>query len=250
MKTLNGKFAVVTGGTRGIGRAISKELARSGAAVLALYARNRVPAEELEKEARENGWNLTCLRGDLTDAAKREELCKMIKEKTDIVDILVHSAASGVHRDSMELTQKHLNWTFDTNVFSIHELLRELLPIMRKGGRVIGITSHGGTRVIPFYAAVGASKGALESLFRHYASELGPKGITVNMVCPGMILTDAIDAFPNKEKRVEHAISHTPTGRLTTVEEVAGVVSFLCSPVADQIVGQTIVVDGGKTLSS
>jgi enoyl-[acyl-carrier protein] reductase III len=121
---------------------------------------------------------------------------------------------------------------------------------MKPGSRIVAVTSSGGTRVIPFYTAVGSSKGALESLFRHYAAELAPQGIAVNMVCPGLVLTDAVEAFPDKDARTQKTIDATPSGRLTTPEDVAGVVNFLMSPAASQIIGQTLVIDGGKTLSS
>ena len=115
---------------------------------------------------------------------------------------------------------------------------------------MIGVTSSGGTRVIPYYAAVGSSKGAMESLFRHYAFEWAPRDIAVNCVCPGLVLTDAVEAFPDKESRSQRALESTPTGKLTIPEDVAQLVGFLCSPFASQIVGQTIVIDGGKTLLS
>jgi enoyl-[acyl-carrier protein] reductase III len=119
------------------------------------------------------------------------------------------------------------------------------------GGRIVGITSNGGTHVIPYYAAVGSSKGALESLFRHYAKELAEKSIAVNLVCPGMVLTDAVEAFPDKETRIQKATEGTPSGRLTTEEDVGELVNFLCtSKVAAQIIGQTLTVDGGKCLLS
>ena len=90
----------------------------------------------------------------------------------------------------------------------------------------------------------------MESLFRHYAHEWAPQGIAVNLVCPGLVLTDAVEAFPDKETRTQKTIDVTPTGRLTTPDDVAKLVSFLCSPVAGQIIGQTITIDGGKTLIS
>ncbi|MBS1984862.1 MAG: SDR family oxidoreductase [Bdellovibrionales bacterium] len=247
---LSGKFAVVTGGTRGIGRAISLSLAARGARVVALYARDREHAEKLELEAREQKLTLTTLKGDLTDDESFKKVVASLKESSAHVDILVHSAASGVHRAAMELSPRHLKWTFEINVFAFHSLMRELVPLMPSGARVIGITSSGGTRVIPFYAAVGASKGALESLLRHYASELAPRGIAVNCVCPGMVLTDAVDAFPDRDARIAKATGATPSGRLTNPEEVAELVSFLSSPAAAQIIGQTFTIDGGKTLSS
>ncbi|MEZ4741434.1 MAG: SDR family oxidoreductase [Bdellovibrionota bacterium] len=245
------KTAIVTGGTRGIGKAISIALAKSGYKVLALYARNRDTAEAFEEEAKQQNLSVETIRGDLTKDDSFKEIISAIKSKTDFVDAIVHSAASGVHKASTDLTLKHLRWTFEINVFSIHNLLKELIPQLRPGGRIVGITSNGGTHVIPYYAAVGSSKGALESLFRHYARELAERDISVNLVCPGMVMTDAVDAFPDKENRIQKAIEGTPTGRLTTVQDVGELVHFLCtSPVASQLVGQTIVLDGGKSLLS
>lgn len=244
------KVALVTGGTRGIGGAISLHLAELGYRVLSLYARDSESAQQLEAAAQQKNLKIECLRGDLTHPEKFKTLLSEIQSKTNKIDVVVHSAASGVHRKAMDLSLKHLSWTFDINVFAIHHLLQNIVPMMTHGGRIVGVTSSGGTRVIPFYSAVGASKGAMESLFRHYASELAPQGIAVNCVCPGLVLTDAVEAFPDKDARLAKTIESTPTGQLTTPEDVARVVAFLCTPAASQIIGQTIVIDGGKTLSS
>lgn len=244
------KVAVITGGTRGIGRAVSLQLAGQGYRVFALYSRDRDAAATLEQLAKQKNLHIECLRGDLTHPEKFKILMSELLSKINCVDVLVHSAASGVHRKAMELSLKHMSWTFDINVFAIHQLIRGLIDLIPSGGRIVGITSSGGVRAIPYYAAVGASKGALESLFRHYAFELASKGISVNCVCPGLVLTDAVEVFPDKETRLDKTIEGTPSGRLTTCEDVAQVVSFLCSPGAAQIIGQTLVVDGGKTLSS
>jgi enoyl-[acyl-carrier protein] reductase III len=244
------KVALITGGTRGIGRAVSLNLAEQGYQVIALYGRDRTSAQELETAAKEKNLDVKTLRGDLTHPEKFKALTDEIRAAVSRVDVIVHCAASGVHKKAMELTMKHMTWTFDINVFAIHNLIQTFLDLIPAGGRIVGVTSSGGTRVIPFYAAVGSSKGAMESLFRHYASELAPQGIAVNLVCPGLVLTDAVEAFPDKDTRLQKTMDATPSGRLTTPEDVAQVVSFLCSPVAGQIIGQTIVIDGGKTLSS
>lgn len=244
------KVAVVTGGTRGIGAAISLDLARQGYNVLSLYGRARASADQLSAQAASEGLDIECLRGDLTHPDKFKAITDDIRSRTDRIDALVHCAATGVHRPALELTPKHMQWTMDLNVFAIHHLIQELIGLIPQGGRIIGITSSGGTRVIPYYAAVGTSKGALESLFRHYAFELAPKGIAVNLVCPGLVLTDAVDHFPEKDERVKRTTDATPTGRLTEPADVAHLVSFLCGPLAGQIIGQTICIDGGKTLIS
>ena len=245
----SGRVAVVTGGTRGIGRAVSLALARSGLIVYAVYVRNRESAAHLAEQAAREQLTIECLRADLTDPERVNACVAAITAVRPRIDVIVHSAASGVHRDVASLTPKHLQWTLDVNVLAIHTLVQALLPHIPSGGRIIGITSQGSSRVAPHYAAVGTSKGALDSLFRYYAQELAPRGIVVNLVCPGMVLTDAIDAFPDRDERIRATVSRTPTGRLTAADEVAGVVLFMCSDDASQIVGQTIVIDGGRTLS-
>lgn len=243
------RVAVVTGGTRGIGRAITLALGRSGYRVYAIYARNRKGEKELAELSRQQGADIRCIRADLTDNAGVASCVNTIKAENEHVDVVVHSAASGVHREASKLTLKHMNWTFEVNLFSIQALLIDLVPMIPPGGRIVGISSFGATHVFsPFYGAVGATKGALEALFRHYARELAPRGISVNCVCPGLVVTEAIESFPDKDEQLSFGISVTPSGRLTTPNDVAGVVLFVCSDAAQQIVGQTIFVDGGRSL--
>ncbi len=250
MESFKGKNVVITGGTRGIGKAISLVMAEAGAHVVALYARDRKSAEALAELATQREMKISTLRGDLTDPESFEKVVSEIKQACPQIDFLIHCAASGVHKAATALTDKHMRWTFDINFFVAHKLVAALVERIPAGGRIVGLTSPGGTRTIPHYAAIGASKGALESLFRHYAQELAPKGISVNMVCPGMVMTDAAQAFPELEQRLSATLKATPTGQLTTVEQVAHMVHFLCQKPAAQIVGQTIVMDGGKGLMS
>ncbi|NTU97059.1 MAG: SDR family oxidoreductase [Chlorobiaceae bacterium] len=248
MKSFESKTVIVTGGTRGIGRAVSLALAGQGARVIALYARSRKSAAELEKEALGKGLNISTIRGDLTHDDSYHEVVTRLHDECDHIDILVHSAASGVHRKAMELSDRQLKWTFEINFFAVHRLTRELIGKMGRGGRIIGITSPGGTHVIPSYTAVGSTKGAMDALFRHYAMELAPLGIAVNLVCPGLVMTEAAKALPELERMLNVTLDYTPSGKLTTSEDVAEVVAFLASDAASQIIGQTVVVDGGKTL--
>jgi enoyl-[acyl-carrier protein] reductase III len=244
-----GRVALVTGGTRGIGRAITLGLARAGYRVVAVYARNRAAASALAELALEEGLDILPVRADLTDTDHLSVLLHRLKEITSDLEVVIHSAASGVHRTVYELSAKQLAWTLETNVTAFHRLMHELLPLMGKGGRVLGITSSGASRTLPFYTAVGASKGALDALFRHYARELAPRGISVNLICPGFTVTEATAALPESDTRQSTALSETPTGSLTIPEDVASVVLFLCSSAAKQIVGQTIVIDGGHSLN-
>ena len=241
--------ALVTGGTRGIGRALSVALARDGYSVIAGYARDREAAAELTQLARQEGLTITAVRADLRDPSQTAELVQAVRHDSHVLAAFVHAAASGVHKPVEKLTSKHLSWTLETNVVPVQDLFRELLPLMQAGSRILGITSSGATHALSCYAAVGASKAALEALFRHYARELAPQGIIVNLICPGLVETEGWAALPDARSRTESALRTTPTRRLTTPQDVAALAIFLCSESARQIVGQTIVVDGGHRLS-
>lgn len=239
---------LVTGGTRGIGRAISLQLARGGAAVVANYARNDAAAQALVEQAVGEGLAVEALRADLTTpkgmAAAQELMAACAVGSVS----LVHCAATGVHRPFETLTAKHWDWTMALNARVFLELVQTLLPGMGPGSAVIAVSSAGAVRAVPAYAAIGSSKGALEALARHLAVELAPRGIRVNILSPGSVLTEAWDTFPDKERRIAEAVARTPRGRLVTPAEVAVLARFLCSPAAEGIVGQTVVIDGGARI--
>lgn len=247
--SLADRTVLVTGGTRGIGRAISLQLARAGARVVANYARNDAAAQSLADEAAASVLPLTTLRGDLSTPkgmeATREALAGVAQGELSIV----HAAATGVHRPLSSLTLRHWDFTFALNVRAFFELVQMLRPQLGAGSGIVALSSAGAVRAVPAYAAIGSSKGALESLARHMATELAPEGIRVNIVSPGSVLTEAWDAFPDKEQRMADAVARTPRGRLVTPQEVAMLVQFLLSPAAEGIVGQTLVIDGGARIA-
>jgi enoyl-[acyl-carrier protein] reductase III len=246
--SLIGMVVLVTGGTRGIGRAISVQLARGGATVIANYARNDEAAESLRAAANAEGIALEVLRADLTLpkglAAVRE---RMEQAQGGIVS-LVHCAATGVHRRFEELTSRHWDWTITLNARTFLELVQALLPRFSAGSAVIAVSSAGAIRAVPAYAAVGASKGALESLARHMAVELAPRGVRVNILSPGSVATEAWSALPDKEQRLSEAARRSPLGRLVTPEEVGLAARFLCSPASGGVVGHSLVVDCGTRI--
>jgi len=241
---LSGRI-LVTGGTRGIGRAISMRFARAGASVTANYLRDQKAAEELKASAEREGLSIELCRADLTSPRGLEQIEKSIQDSGGSLSGLVHCAATGVHRTISELTGRHFDWTFSLNVRAFFELMQVLTNRFSERSSVVAISSIGARRALPYYSLVGASKGALEALARHLAVELAPRGIRVNVLAPGTVATEVWKVLPEAEERVAAAINHTPIRRLVTPEEVAWAAQFLCSQASMGMVGQTLVVDGG-----
>ncbi|MBI1876841.1 MAG: SDR family oxidoreductase [Chloroflexi bacterium] len=248
---LTHKTALITGSSRGIGRAIALELARLGADVVVHYVRKKQAAEEVVAAVEKLGCRAMAVKANLAEASQIEAMLDEVRAKAGRCDIFVGNAASGTPRDILDVTDKHWDWTMDVNARAILRCVQRLVPGMEQAGwgRIINITSPGSTRVLPHYGAIGLSKAVVESLTRYLAVDLAPKGILVNAVSPGLVATDAVTAFPVDLQAVfEHVQNRTPAGRLVTPEDVARIVAFLCSDAAAMIVGQTIMVDGGYGL--
>jgi NAD(P)-dependent dehydrogenase (short-subunit alcohol dehydrogenase family) len=243
--SLREKTIVITGGTRGIGQAISLRFARAGATVIANYLRNESAAECLKATATEEGLAITLCRADLTNERGLEQLDRSLQESGSRLSGLVHCAATGVHRPLEELTERHFDWTFNVNVRAFFKLIKLLMGRFSDGSSIVAVSSWGALRALPSYSLVGSSKGALEALARHLAVELAPRGIRVNILTAGAVLTEAWKAIPDSETRIAETIRRTPLGRLVTAEEVAYGAQFLCSDASAGIVGQTLVLDGG-----
>ena len=246
--TFGGRVALVTGGSRGIGRAISLELARHGADVAFNYLRDHEAAAAAEEEISALGVRCLKVRAHLGDVEKIRTLFDRVRSAFGRLDILVNNAASGVQLPAAELTDKHWQWTMNINARAPWLCAIEASRIMGEGGRIVNITSQGSQRVLPYYFSVGTSKAALEAITRYLAVELAPKGISVNAVSGGYMETSALDHFPNRDDMVE-ASKSTPAGRALTPEDVAKVVAFLCTDEAEMIRGQVVVVDGGFSLT-
>lgn len=246
---LSGSF-LVTGGTRGIGRAISMQFARVGARVLTNYLRNETAAAQLEAQAAAEELSVELCRADLTSPEGLRRLDEVVQASGQPLAGMVHCAAIGAHRPISMLTARHLDWTLALNVRAFFELVKLFLPSFVAGSSIVALSSPGALRAVPDYAVVGASKGALESLARHLAVELAPKGIRVNIIAPGAVATEAWKGIPDGEARLAAAAKRSPIGRLVTPEEVALAAQFLCSPAASGINGHTLVVDGGAGIAA
>ncbi len=248
MFELQGKVALVTGSSRGIGKAIALRLAENGVNLVVNYIRHRADAEETARLIEEKGARCVVVKANVADDDHVRAMFDVIKAEYGRLDVLVSNAASGVLKPLMELDGRHWNWAMDINARALLTLVQQAVPLMQPGGRVMAVSSLGSVRAVENYAAVGASKAALESLVRHMAVELGPKGINVNTISAGAVDTEALKKFPNRQTILDMALARTPLGRLTLPEDVADVSLFLCSDLAKMISGQTIVVDGGYSI--
>jgi len=246
--SLHGTHALVVGGTRGIGRAISLELARAGAHVIANYVREKTGADELEKLAAQEQLAVETLRADVSSDKGREELAAFLAERAPQLSTLVFAAATGVHKPFDGLSGRHFDFTFSLNVKAYLALVQALAPRMPEGGSIIAISSEGALHAMHHYTLVGASKAALEALSRHLAIELGPRGLRVNVISPGTVLTDAWKALPDAQARLGEAAARAANGRLVTAEEVARCARFLASPASSGISGHVLAVDGGARI--
>ena len=241
--TFEGSSVLVTGGSRGIGKAVALRFASLGARRVAIgYMRGDRAAEETSSELAALGAEPLLVRGNVASSRIAEEVAAL-----GPLDVFVHAAATGVIRPALETYDKHWDWTLSANARALLSLTRAAAPAMPAGSSIVGLSSLGSIRVLDNYALVGASKAALEALVRYLAVELAPRGIRVNAVSAGVVETGALEHFPNKEAMLEMG-RRNPVGRIVSAEDVAACVIFLCSPEAEMIRGQTVVVDGGWSL--
>lgn len=236
---------LVTGSSRGIGRAIALQLARPGGKVLINYLQNEDRAQAVADEVRAKGAEAVVVQGNVRSEADLKRLAKAM----DRIDVLVHNAAIGALKPMDKLRTSHWDLTLESSLRPFWLLSKLALDRIPRGGSIIGLSSLGSRSFVPGYAAMGAAKGGLEALTRQLAVELAPRGIRVNTVCGGLIDTDALNHFWEGEKVIATAKELTPLeNRLGTPEDMAGAVELLTMPQAGWITGQVLVVDGGMSL--
>ncbi len=247
-----GKIALITGASRGIGRALALTLAARGAVPILGYRRNEEAANETVAEIERLGSTGLAIRADLESLEEIQTMFDQVQERFGRLDFFVSNASASNFRPMMELQPHHLERTFNTNVRAFVVGTQRATRLMDRGGRIVVLSSYGSLRVFPTYANLGPTKAALEMWARYMAAELAPQGINVNAVTPGIIESDSSSYFYDTGlvAPLDTVVSKIPKRRLGTVQEAADSVLFLLSPASEYITGTTLVVDGGLVAMS
>jgi enoyl-[acyl-carrier protein] reductase III len=252
MIDLTGKTALVTGGSRGIGRACAVRLAQAGADLVLNYVTNSAAADEVAEVIQAMGRNVAVVKADVSERDDCESMMQFISETFGKLDILVSNAATGGFRPMLAITQKNFEATMKTNVLALIHLVQAGYKLLQKAegrAKVVAISSHGSHMALPMYGAVGGSKAALESFVRHFALDLGGQGINLNIVKAGLVDTDSTRRIPYAEQLFAARGLRSMTGdRYLTADDVANCVLFLASPLSDLVQGETLTVDGGAAV--
>jgi enoyl-[acyl-carrier protein] reductase III len=250
MINLAGQVAVVTGGSRGIGRACVLRLAEAGADVVINYVTSEKNATEVADRVAAMGRMPAVVRADVSEPDDVRAMLEFVARRYGRLDILVSNAASGGFRALEQSTPAHFAATMNTNVRALVTLTQAALPLLRRTegrAKVVALSSHGSEQALPHYGLIGASKAALESLVRHMALEFGPQGVNFNAVRAGLVETDSTRHVPDAESVFRAARAKTMVGsRRLTADDVADAVLYLSSRMSDLVQGQTLVVDGGE----
>jgi 3-oxoacyl-[acyl-carrier protein] reductase len=246
---LSGKKAVVTGGSRGVGRAIARMLASAGADVGISYQSRRETAEEVVLELKDLGVQAWAHGGDLSDAEAADKLFARAKAEFGTIDFFVGNAGLWEPHDAplAEMTDVQWRRTMAVNLDSIFYTTRAAIRLMNDDGRIVLISSTAGQRGEANHGDYAASKGAMISLVKGVAIELARRNITVNCVAPGWIDTE-MAALPYADGGRARIEANIPLGRVASAEDVAGPVLFLCTPLARHITGEIVNVNGGSVL--
>ena len=246
---LTGKTGVVTGGSRGVGRATAILLARAGASVGIAFRSRQAEAESVAAQLEGLGGRAWAQQGDLTDVADADALLAHAQEEFDGLDIFVanHGIWPPIDTPLAQMTDEQWHSTMNANLHSIFYTCRAAARVLRDEGRLVLVGSTAGQRGEPYHADYASSKGAMISLVKGLCIELAPRGITVNCVAPGWIDTEmSATAYEGEERqRIAESI---PIGRIATAEDVAGPIVFLCSRLGRHITGEILNINGGAVL--
>ena len=247
-KTCNGKTALVTGASRGIGRASALALAKQGGQVLIHYGRGAADAESVVQEIRAAGGRAEAVGADLSSPNGPHELAKKVRAIVgERLDILVANAGISKNASIEETTIEDFDALFAVNVRAPFFLVQQLLPILGKNSSIVFTSSLAAHAAVGNISAYAATKGAIETLVKYFASVLGPRGIRVNAVAPGVVDTE-MSSFTKSEAGRATAMSMQALKRIAEPSDIGGAAAFLASPEARWVTGTTLHVDGGSKL--
>jgi enoyl-[acyl-carrier protein] reductase III len=245
---LNRRHALITGGTRGIGRAIALRLSEAGySKIIVNYAQDDEAASTTKDQVERIGAECFPIRANLAFPTGIDELFEQAGRICPRIDAFVHCAALGAFKPLSEVKPNQWDLSMAVNARAFLQCVQKCLTFMGKGA-VVAISSLGGRMTIPDYGAIGPSKAAMEAIVRQLAMELGPQGIRINAVAGGFIETDSMKKNPGYQSTKTAVAAHTPQGRIGEPDDIADVVVFLLSPESRWIQGQVIVADGGFSL--
>lgn len=242
------KVALITGGARGIGKATALKLAESGCDIAIVYYNSSDEAMLLVEEIKALGRRAIAIQANVADHSSVKEMYVQFREHFSQLDFLVSNAASGVLKPALQMSTKHWRWCMETNALALNHLVSEGRSMMPRGSRVIALSSLGASRAIPNYAFIGASKAALEALVRSLSLELAEFGISANTISAGVVDTDALKHFPNRQQLLDEYQATSLAAQPLTPQDVANTVYLLCLPEAEMIKGHTLFVDAGYSV--
>lgn len=252
MIDLTGRVALITGSSRGIGRACALRLAEAGADIVVNFISSQQAAMDVAEEITGLGRKAFVVKADVSEQDDVQSLMDFITEQVGQLDILVSNAATGGFRPLLSATERNFRATFGTNVLALLNLVQAAVPLLeRSAGRakVIALSSHGSDTALPWYGLIGSSKAALESLARHLTLEVGNRGINVNVVKSGLVETDSTRQIPHADRIFAARKDKAMMGdRMLTTQDVADAVLFLACPLSDLVQGETLTVDGGAAI--
>ena len=254
MIDLTGRVALITGGSRGIGRACALRLAEAGADIVINYVTSQSAAERVAEEIQALGRNVAVVKADVSQQVDIQSMIEFVGETLGRLDILVSNAATGGFRALLGATARNFHAAYETNVLALLYLVQAAMPLLERKedegrSKVIALSSHGSHMALPFYGLIGSSKAALESLARHLTLEIGDRGVNINVVKSGLVDTDSTRRIPYADRMFEARKEKAMMGqRMLAASDVADAVLFLSSPLSDLVQGEVLTVDGGAAI--